>query len=257
MAVRTDVCLILEGTYPYVAGGVSSWVHQLVSSLDHIRFSLMVLLPTEEYGKELKYELPENIMEISEAHIHDYQPSRMESKTDKRTQERAFGVLKDFVESSLHGDYSQFPALLDLLTGTPPTISTHDILYSPRAWDVFETLYKKHHLDASFIDLFWTFRFSILPLLKTVNAKIPKSRIYHAVATGYAGILGSMATLRNPDSSLILTEHGIYAKERRIEIADARWLYDEFEDTMRPDHEQSFFKQWWTELFLLLSKITY
>ena len=25
-----DVCLILEGTYPFVLGGVSSWVHDLI-----------------------------------------------------------------------------------------------------------------------------------------------------------------------------------------------------------------------------------
>ena len=25
-----DVCLLVEGTYPFVAGGVSSWVHDII-----------------------------------------------------------------------------------------------------------------------------------------------------------------------------------------------------------------------------------
>ena len=30
-ASAADVCLVLEGTYPYVSGGVSSWVHEGVA----------------------------------------------------------------------------------------------------------------------------------------------------------------------------------------------------------------------------------
>ena len=35
-----DVCLILEGTYPFVRGGVSSWVHNLILGLPQVRFTL-------------------------------------------------------------------------------------------------------------------------------------------------------------------------------------------------------------------------
>ena len=27
-AVTADICLLLEGTWPYVRGGVSSWIHR-------------------------------------------------------------------------------------------------------------------------------------------------------------------------------------------------------------------------------------
>ena len=40
-----DVTLILEGTYPYVAGGVSSWVHQILNSYPDRRFALRKLFP--------------------------------------------------------------------------------------------------------------------------------------------------------------------------------------------------------------------
>ncbi len=33
-----DVCLMLEGTYPYVLGGVSAWVDQIIKGLPELKF---------------------------------------------------------------------------------------------------------------------------------------------------------------------------------------------------------------------------
>ena len=41
----SDVCLVLEGTYPYVSGGVSSWVHDLLGALGSRTFSLLHIGP--------------------------------------------------------------------------------------------------------------------------------------------------------------------------------------------------------------------
>ena len=35
-----DVALILEGTYPYVAGGVSTWVHQILQAYPARQFAM-------------------------------------------------------------------------------------------------------------------------------------------------------------------------------------------------------------------------
>ena len=32
------VCIIVEGCYPYVVGGVSSWVHSLIRQFPNIEF---------------------------------------------------------------------------------------------------------------------------------------------------------------------------------------------------------------------------
>jgi hypothetical protein len=39
-----DVCLLLEGTYPYVSGGVSTWVNDLVRAQSHLRFHCVAML---------------------------------------------------------------------------------------------------------------------------------------------------------------------------------------------------------------------
>ena len=55
-----DVCLILEGTYPYIAGGVSTWTHDLIRGSKDISFHIVSLLPKDE-PPPMRYELPANV----------------------------------------------------------------------------------------------------------------------------------------------------------------------------------------------------
>ena len=57
-----DVCLILEGTYPYVVGGVSTWVHSLIAGLPDLEFALVHIRAGNE-RREPKFELPANLRE--------------------------------------------------------------------------------------------------------------------------------------------------------------------------------------------------
>ena len=52
----SDICLILEGSYPFVLGGVSAWVHNLIRSLPSIRFSLLTIVPPDMPFDEYKYD---------------------------------------------------------------------------------------------------------------------------------------------------------------------------------------------------------
>ena len=36
-----DVCLIVEGAYPFISGGVSSWLHALIRNLPDVTFALV------------------------------------------------------------------------------------------------------------------------------------------------------------------------------------------------------------------------
>lgn len=64
-----DVCLILEGTYPYVIGGVSRWTHTLVNNLSEIEFSIVHLHSGQ--GKEIKFEVPKNVRSIVEIDVRN------------------------------------------------------------------------------------------------------------------------------------------------------------------------------------------
>lgn len=60
----TDVCLILEGTYPYKTGGVTTWTSMLVNGLPHVTFSVAHLY----YGQKptlSKVPIPPNLRTIA------------------------------------------------------------------------------------------------------------------------------------------------------------------------------------------------
>jgi len=68
-----SVCLIIEGTYPYMIGGVSTWVQTIISGLPHVDFSIVHLSVTDGKKRTVKFELPTNLKEIINVEIEGYQ----------------------------------------------------------------------------------------------------------------------------------------------------------------------------------------
>ena len=60
-APPADVALVLEGTYPAALGGVSTWVHGLVSGLPGVRFGLVHLYAGGEPGAD-RFDVPPNVV---------------------------------------------------------------------------------------------------------------------------------------------------------------------------------------------------
>ncbi|RBB96323.1 glycosyl transferase family 1, partial [Pseudomonas sp. MWU12-2115] len=50
-----DVCLLLEGTWPYVRGGVSSWIHQMILGLPQLTFSVLFIGGQREASGQRSY----------------------------------------------------------------------------------------------------------------------------------------------------------------------------------------------------------
>ena len=60
----TDICLVLEGTYPYKTGGVSAWVDALVTGLPEFTFTIAHLY----YGEPpsgIRYARPANVRDTT------------------------------------------------------------------------------------------------------------------------------------------------------------------------------------------------
>src|SRR5438034_108128 len=68
---RADVCLVLEGTYPYVKGGVSTWVHDLIGSLPDLRFALVHVGSEWGAGTRIRYSLPANVVSLSNLYCRE------------------------------------------------------------------------------------------------------------------------------------------------------------------------------------------
>ncbi|MCH7679127.1 DUF3492 domain-containing protein, partial [candidate division KSB1 bacterium] len=117
MKPKTDICLLLEGTYPYVTGGVSSWVHQLISSLQEFTFSLVIILPNKEFQQELKYPVPHNVQEIKRVYLHDYLlPKGTSGKLEKGLQvyaDESALLIRLRLASKTTTDLDRVPYLID------------------------------------------------------------------------------------------------------------------------------------------------
>ena len=92
--------------------------------------------------------------------------------------------------------------------------------------------------------------------LREVALRCPPARIYHAVSTGYAGILGVLLKHRN-QRPFMLSEHGIYVKERKIDLYQAQWLKDNRSVFERDPSRVSYFRQLWIRFFEHLGYVTY
>ena len=75
--MSSDVCLILEGTYPYVSGGVSTWVHQLIRDLSDLTFSIVYLGASEDTYREFKYPIPRNVVDLREVFLQGSVPTTL------------------------------------------------------------------------------------------------------------------------------------------------------------------------------------
>lgn len=76
-----------------------------------------------------------------------------------------------------------------------------------------------------------------------MNTDMPEADLYHSVSTGYAGVAGSVAS-RIYDKPYIITEHGIYTREREEEIIKSKWI-------------KSYLKDIWIDFFYTLSRCSY
>ena len=91
------ICLILEGSYPYVHGGVSTWMHQYITEMKEHEFVLWVVGATHEQKGKFVYELPENVVEVHEVFLDYVVPDKEEDIEPHQFTDEEKQALKDMV----------------------------------------------------------------------------------------------------------------------------------------------------------------
>ncbi len=232
------VCIIVEGSYPYVSGGVSSWVQMLLERFDEIDFVIWSIATSREEMSELKYTLPANVKEIKTIYLNDIKFKTVHSNIKLTSDEH--NALKSLIMEKNHQDI-QWKSILELIKNHKTQLI--DILMSHDFFDIAVELYNSDFSRTIFNDFLWNLRSMFFPLLSTLVEDFPKADIYHSASTGYAGLLGSVASYLN-EKPLIITEHGIYTREREEEIIKSDWVIGDF-------------KKNWINFFYRISTIAY
>ena len=237
------ICMIVEGSYPYIVGGVSSWVQMLISQMPEHEFIIYSIASEEKERGNFCYTLPENVVAVEEVFLDSILHSRGGLGQVKLGREEAF-MLECLISGEGPVEARQLKSLFykeGLLQQKRTTAL--DLFMSFDFFDVVCNVYKKKYFQLPFTDFFWTIRSILLPLLYLVEQKLPQADLYHSVSAGYAGVVGALAA-QIQGRALLLTEHGIYAREREEEIIQSNWAGEHF-------------KSLWIGYFYSLARMVY
>ncbi len=252
--MKADICLLLEGTYPYRAGGVSTWVHSLISKLKDFSFSIVCLGANYPMSDQIKFDFPENVIDYQEHFIFDF---LVEKESKKKLSDQEVQFLQKFFRFMEKGNIELFEQFVKMYRNEFNfEMNLYNLMHSYEAWNLVEKSYLMEGREISFIDYFWMWRFIHAPFLSLLKIEIPEAKLYHSACTGYAGLLGAIAKIVY-NRPFILTEHGIYTKERKMDISNSDWIKSLFEDKIHVTEENDCFRNWWANLFDFFSKMAY
>ena len=247
---HVDIMLFSEGTYPYVKGGVSAWLLQLIKGLPQFRFGVCFIgaLDTMDGKKmEISYEFPPNLVHLEEHYLfmeqEDFTPrNRQGSESGFEAIE---ALYKGFRSSKM-----EIPKMIQNISFYTEDVTFEDFLFSKKSWDFIDKTYTQNCPDVPFIDYFWTLRNIHKPIwiLAQIVEKLPKSKIFHAPSTGYAGFVGALASYHT-GRPFFLTEHGIYTRERKIDMFSADWIEFKKPSLLQQPEEYNYIKKMWVTFF--------
>lgn len=212
------VCLILEGCYPYIRGGVSSWAHEYIKANPDIDFVLWAIYATHKNTETVAYELPDNVVENHEIYLSNI-------ITPKKTR---IGHYKNEFSSYMEGlkiilqegnqNWDNF-----LKTCTNIKVNITKLVSSKEFLSYAHDIADKSSGSIGLTDAFYGLRSMFIPLIYLFQQNIPQADIYHSAVAGYGGLLGAIAKYTT-GKPFILTEHGIYPREREEELMQADWV---------------------------------
>ena len=159
-AKSVDVLLLLEGTFPFVSGGVSSWVNQIMLGFPDIRFGAIFLgSRAQDYG-EMRYSLPDNLVHLDVVYLYDHadNPPIVPVKASAQTMDDVERMHEMLFSGMRESDNLEL--FSELLNQACPhgKLSSEVFLYSQQAWEYIKKGYRQRSTDPSFVDYFWTIR---------------------------------------------------------------------------------------------------
>lgn len=231
------ICLVLEGSYPYVNGGVSSWMHNYIKGMPDQEFCLWVIGARSTGRGKFVYELPSNVTSVTEVFLDD----GLKVKNDKAWKVKFTDYEVEQLEKLMNCARPDWDTIFELCQVRK--INPMAFLQSEDFLRILIDLCQKEYPYIAFSDAFHTIRSMLLPVFYLLGQEVPEADVYHSICTGYGGMLACLGGYINK-KPVILTEHGIYTREREEEIIRATWV-------------QTAFKDQWIHFFYMLSDLIY
>ena len=260
---QADVCLIVEGCYPYVAGGVANWLDWLIRSLPDVRFAVVAVI-ADERPMTWHYQLPKNVVSfkdlplsrrlrkpsgLSEPRLHAQSFCDLLCRVIEKADLEAFAELCSVLNPPAHRRSG-------LLARRGEAMSLDKLMSSRFSWDVMALAYERLAPSSSFPDFFWAWRTLVGGLYSILIAPLPPASAYHTISTGYAGLFAARAAVMTGCRAAI-TEHGIYTNERRIDLTLANWIPDSIGFSLGRIDDRVDLRQFWIQTFEAYARLCY
>jgi len=232
-----SVLMTTEGTYPYGAGGVSTWCDALIRNTPDVRYVLLPIMMNPHI--EMKFEPLANIRRIVNVPLWGIEePSEFRSGTPfAELYERKRGTREDDIASEFvplfrrflgcvnegGADPAAFGAVLLEMENWFRARDYNETMKSEPVWDVFRTTMEAFSDLPTLFDLTeclrWLYRFLIV-----LDVAPPRTSVTHSTAAAFCGIPCITAKLRH-GTPMILTEHGVYLREQNLFLSRFRRLF--------------------------------
>ncbi len=244
---RKTILFETEGTYPFVGGGVSTWADILVNNLKEFDFYIYAVTgaPYVEY----KYKLPSNVKLVRQIPLwgseEPFEDIFFEipfssiyirkAKVNERVILRKFiPIFLEFI-SSLMNPYSDPEECAGYVWLMHRYFSEYDYKQTFRSFSVWQEFKRfvisKYFEDNPFLsedeipsvyDLTLAMRW-LYHYLMPLYVDVPQVDLSHATAAGFCGLPSVVAKMRD-GTPLIVTDHGVFARERYIGIGSEKSL---------------------------------
>ncbi|QYX82156.1 GT4 family glycosyltransferase PelF [Streptomyces akebiae] len=221
----TRVTLLTEGTYPHSHGGVSVWCDQLVQGMPDLDFDVIAVTGT---GREpLAWDVPAHVRRVLSVPMWGDPPEGRAPRG--RARHRLATAYERFLTALLDpkAEDGFAPALYELARAAADgTLSP--FLRSDRAIAQLAAVWNRPGLAVrearpTLHDAL-TATSLLEHALRPLAAPSPETGVAHAVSGGVA-VLPGLAALERHGVPLLLTEHGVYLRERYLgyRTAPYRW----------------------------------
>jgi polysaccharide biosynthesis protein PelF len=223
------IALVSEGTYPYAMGGVSVWCEQLITGMSDFRWEVVAL--TVDGTERAVFELPENLDQVHSIPLWGPWPSGHGLPAARSRAGKPFLEAYEAFVSSLIAppqsdpdraavDRSRF--LLALRGMYEYAADGGDLpagLMSNQALTMMMEVWRELRVDdpgqnptlADAVDAAWLIEHMLRPL----SAPPVRADIVHSSMNGLSTLVGFAAKWRY-GTPLVMSEHGIYLRERYI-----------------------------------------
>lgn len=200
-------------------------------------FILWTMIDLESKQGHFVYELPENVIEVRENCLGSSLKLRISKNPNLSFAEKE----REAVDRLVRCQEPDWRVIMDSFSerSSKPV----EVFLSEEFLRILKAYGRAEFPYAGFKDLFWTVRSMLLPLLYLIGQPMPEADLYHSPSTGYAGVLAALGSMKY-NKPFVLTEHGIYTREREEELLRSDWI-------------SATFKDFWISMFFMFSRFAY